>query len=333
MGVFVAVDHLRRAGRLSAEQAALYLDIDDWFNEHLPNPGFYADGNSAGAVTWFRHPIPDEMGWRVEQLTGILRAHDVAFDTAWSDDPGTVVYEDEYQVGVIPYVRGNPDSPPENVALLPTTAGSKRDVAASPIRHVLFDADGVLQDMPGGWEAGAEPYLGERTMEFLYRLYEEELPSLAGQGELLPLLAAALTDFGVTAPLDEVYSAIWLRMEPVEQSFAIVRGLRRNGYGVHLGTNQERNRAAHMREVLGYDALFDVSCYSCELGARKPDLAFFAGAANRIGVDPAAILFIDDSDRNVAAARDVGFAAEQWVLTDGHDALHALLAKHGVAAT
>ena len=202
----------------------------------------------------------------------------------------------------------------------------------TPIRHVLFDADGVLQDMPGGWEAGAEPYLGERTLEFLYRLYEEELPSLAGQGELLPLLAAALIDFEVTAPLEEVYAAIWLRMEPVEQSFAIVRALRRNGYGVHLGTNQERNRAAHMREVLGYDALFDVSCYSWELGARKPDPEFFAEAARRIGADPAAILFIDDGARNVAAARDAGFAAEQWTLEDGHGALHALLTKHGVAA-
>jgi putative hydrolase of the HAD superfamily len=219
------------------------------------------------------------------------------------------------------------------VTLRPATAGSKRGAAASPIRHVLFDADGVLQDMPGGWEAGAEPYLGERTLEFLRRLYTEELPTLAGQGELLPLLAVALTDFGVAAPLEEVYAAIWLRMVPVEQSLAIVRGLRRNGYGVHLGTNQERNRAAHMREVLGYDALFDVCCYSCELGARKPDPAFFAEAARRIGVDAAAILFIDDGAGNVAAARDAGFAAEQWVIADGHDALHALLAKHGVTAT
>jgi len=202
-----------------------------------------------------------------------------------------------------------------------------------PVRHVLFDADGVLQDMPGGWEPGAEPYLGMRTMEFLHRLYAEELPTLAGQGEFLPLVAAALTDFGVTAPLDEVYAAIWLRIKPVEESLAIVRQLRRNGYGVHLGTNQERNRAAHMREVLGYDALFDVSCYSWELGARKPDLAFFAAAAGRIGVEPSAILFIDDGAGNVAAARDAGFAAEQWVLADGHDALLALLAKHGVAAT
>jgi putative hydrolase of the HAD superfamily len=110
----------------------------------------------------------------------------------------------------------------------------------------------------------------------------------------------------------------------------VVRALREHGYGVHLGTNQERYRAAHMREALGYDVLFDVSCYSCELGAAKPDPAFFAEAVRRIGAEPPVILFIDDTIANVAAARHAGLAAEQWSLADGHDALHALLARHGV---
>jgi putative hydrolase of the HAD superfamily len=199
-----------------------------------------------------------------------------------------------------------------------------------PVRHVLFDADGVLQHVPGGLEAAAEPYLGERAAGFLRRVLEDELLTLAGQGELLPMVAAAMADFGVIAPPEEVHRAIWLRIEPVEQTVALVRALRRNGYGVHLGTNQERNRGTYMREVLGYDALFDVSCYSWELGVRKPDPAFFAAAAGRIGADPADILFIDDSARNVAAARDVGLAAEQWTLADGHIALRSLLARHGI---
>ena len=211
--------------------------------------------------------------------------------------------------------------------------GNDQADIAAPIRHVLFDADGVLQDVPGGWAAGAEGYLGERTTEFLRRVWEDELPALAGQAELLPLLAAAMTDFGVTVPVEEVYRAIWLRIEPVERSLALVRALRRSGYGVHLGTNQDRYRAAHMREVLGYDALFDVSCYSWELGARKPDSAFFTEAARRIGADPAGILFIDDSSPNVAAARGAGLAAEQWTIADGHGILHGILGRHGVTAS
>lgn len=202
----------------------------------------------------------------------------------------------------------------------------------APVRHVLFDADGVLQHSPDGWETAAAPYLGARTTEFLSRVWDDELSTLAGQGEFLPRIAAAMADFGVTAPLEEFHRAIWLQIEPVEQSFALVAALRRSGYGVHLGTNQERNRATHMRHVLGYDALFDTSCYSFELGARKPDGAFFREAVRRIGAEPEAILFIDDSPGNVAGALAVGLAAEEWTFADGHDMLLDIFGKHGVTA-
>ena len=129
VGVMVAVDHLRRAGVLDAEQQALYLDIDDWFLEHLPNPPFYGDGNSIGAVTWFKTPVPPEMESRVEQLRGLLRAHGVEHDVVHSDSPGEIIYEDDFQVGVVPRVRHNPTPMPEDVVLGPTTAGSKRDLA------------------------------------------------------------------------------------------------------------------------------------------------------------------------------------------------------------
>jgi putative hydrolase of the HAD superfamily len=206
----------------------------------------------------------------------------------------------------------------------------QRGESAPRIRDVLFDADGVLQELPGGWVAAAEPYFGERAMEFLQRAYDAELPTHAGHGDHLVILATILAEFGVTAPLEDIYRDIWLAAVPAPASLALVRALRDGGYGVHLGTNQERHRASHMREVFGYDALFDVCCYSCELGAAKPDPAFFAEAVRRIGAEPAAILFIDDLAQNVAAARAAGLAAEQWCLGDGHDTLHALLARYGL---
>jgi putative hydrolase of the HAD superfamily len=202
--------------------------------------------------------------------------------------------------------------------------------APAAIRHVMFDADGVLQELPGGWVNAAEPYFGERTLEFLQRAYDSQRPTLAGRGDHLEILAALLADFAVTASLDDIFRDIWLAAVPAPASLAVVRALRGSGYGVHLGTNQERHRAAHMRAVFGYDALFDVSCYSCDLGAAKPDPAFFAEAARRIGGEPGAILFIDDLTQNIAAAREAGLAAEQWSLDEGHGALHALLARHGV---
>lgn len=129
VGIFVAVDHLRRAGLLSASEEAQYFDIDDWFHAHLPNPSFYDDGNSVGAVTWFTSPVPPEMSERIDVLMSILTAHGVDHDVVHSDDPGERIYEDGYQVGIIPRERDEPTAMPDGLVLGPTSAGSKRGFA------------------------------------------------------------------------------------------------------------------------------------------------------------------------------------------------------------
>ena len=104
VGVFVAVDHLRRTGRLSEEEVACYAVADAWFQENLPNPPFYEDGNSIGAVTWFRESA-DDMTVRLQPLLAILDAKSVVWEQSVSTDPGQVVYQDQWQVGVIPAFR------------------------------------------------------------------------------------------------------------------------------------------------------------------------------------------------------------------------------------
>jgi putative hydrolase of the HAD superfamily len=86
-------------------------------------------------------------------------------------------------------------------------------------------------------------------------------------------------------------------------------------------------------QALGYDELFDVSCYSFELGVAKPHRGFFERAVARIGVPAGEVLFIDDLVDNVASAREAGMRAEQWTLDDGHPVLLERLAAHGVAVT
>ncbi len=126
VGVFVAVDHLRRADRLSEEEEELFFDIDDWFQASLPNPPFYEDGNSVGAVTWFKRSTSAEMLKQLEPLCDILTKYGVEWVVAQSSDPGAVIYEDDFQVGVIPHTRSDPSPAPPDLALGPTTAGSKR---------------------------------------------------------------------------------------------------------------------------------------------------------------------------------------------------------------
>ena len=204
------------------------------------------------------------------------------------------------------------------------------------VRHVLFDADGVLQHLPGGWYAAAEPFLGESSESFLRAAWSLELPLLTGGDvDFLATLEGLLVEHGSSASAAEVYAAVWNSAETVAATADVVRRVRAAGYGVHLGTNQASHRSHFMRSTLGYDDLFDVSCYSYELGVAKPDPAFFHRAADRIGVEPGKILFIDDSTTNVEAARSAGMSATHWAVDPGNEvataALIAKLAANGVA--
>jgi putative hydrolase of the HAD superfamily len=200
------------------------------------------------------------------------------------------------------------------------------------IRHLLLDADGVVQTIPGGWEGPARRILGDRSPEILEELLVEELPALRGEGDFLPELRRAFERHGIDGDPDELYATLWNSIEVSDEVVALVRRLQAAGYGVHLGTNQHRQRAAYMRAELGYDDLFDVSCYSCELGATKPEAAYFDRAVAMIGAAPGEVLFVDDNRANVEGARATGLAAEQWRLDDGLPRLLALLAGYGVDA-
>ena len=106
------------------------------------------------------------------------------------------------------------------------------------IRHVLLDADGVVQDLPGGWYAAMEPFLGERSREFLHETWSDELPMLSGNGDYLPLLAARLAAYGVPEPVEVVYAAVWHRIDLVEDD--------------HRDHRRQRQDGAERRGILGH---------------------------------------------------------------------------------
>ena len=58
---------------------------------------------------------------------------------------------------------------------------------------------------------------------------------------------------------------------------------------------------------------FDAIFASHEMGCRKPDVEMYLQAARRAGVEPNEVLFVDDSEANVLAARRAGFTAARTV--------------------
>jgi putative hydrolase of the HAD superfamily len=58
--------------------------------------------------------------------------------------------------------------------------------------------------VPGGWYAALEPYLGARARDFLHKTWKDELPTLAGEGDYMPLPAAVIVEYDVTTPVETV---------------------------------------------------------------------------------------------------------------------------------
>ena len=70
--------------------------------------------------------------------------------------------------------------------------------------------------------------------------------------------------------------------------------------------------AALRRELAVVGDVFDRVVCSWHLGTTKPDPAAYAGAVEALGVHPSVVLFVDDSDENVQAARSAGWQAHHY---------------------
>lgn len=87
---------------LTNEETKEYWEQRRFFETALPIPPFYCDGNSIKAVTWFKdNSKAAELVKRLDFYFRILRKYQVEWEMARSADPGEIIYEDEYQVGVV----------------------------------------------------------------------------------------------------------------------------------------------------------------------------------------------------------------------------------------
>ncbi len=153
---------------------------------------------------------------------------------------------------------------------------------------MLWDADGVLQHLPAGWEASMRPVVGHLVDDvegFLAEAFEAERPALAGQARWVEVLPVLLERWGLADSYDDAIR-VWLTIEPVVETQELVRSLRSHGVRCCLATNQDEHRGRHMHETFGYAELFDETFYSYELGVAKPDPTYFTAILDRLGVEP-----------------------------------------------
>ena len=101
-GIFIAVWHLIRDKKVTPEDEASYWKAREWFESNLPIPPYHKNGNPDRAITWFKETA---MSSSIVHELGIYREiagrYGTEIELISSDSPGTIIYEDEFQIATI----------------------------------------------------------------------------------------------------------------------------------------------------------------------------------------------------------------------------------------
>ena len=101
-----------------------------------------------------------------------------------------------------------------------------------------------------------------------------------------------------------------------DQTVSVLRTLKAAGLRCYALSNMEREVFAIRSARFPFMRWFDGQVISGFEGVAKPDRRIFEVLLTRYDLDPAAAVFVDDSTRNVEAARDLGFNAVHYTSAD-----------------
>jgi 2-haloacid dehalogenase len=196
------------------------------------------------------------------------------------------------------------------------------------VRAVLFDLGGVLVD----WDPRhlyRSVFADEAEMEwFLTEVCHPEWNETQDGGRpFAEGVAEAVARHPRYRAEIEAFHARWPEMlnGEVPGTVELLAALRQRRVPLYALTNWSAETYPVALERFGFLAWFDGVVVSGRERVRKPDPAIFRLVCERHDLDPATTLFVDDSDRNVAAARALGFRTHRF--TDAGalaDALAAL---------
>jgi putative hydrolase of the HAD superfamily len=140
-------------------------------------------------------------------------------------------------------------------------------------------------------------------------LFELEVGAIS-EGEFLAALEHELTaELGRDVSLDRFGERYMAALAINAELLAYLRELHAGGTRLAICTNNVREWAPRWHALLPLDELFETVVDSSFVGVRKPDPAIYELVLYRLGLPAAACVFVDDLERNVDAARALGFAA------------------------
>jgi HAD superfamily hydrolase (TIGR01509 family) len=181
-----------------------------------------------------------------------------------------------------------------------------------PVRAVAFDIGGVLEFTPEtGWAARWEERLGLPPRELNRRLGSVWRAGGIGTISEHQVVRAVREVLRLgPAQADALMDDMWAEYvgTPNTEMIEYARGLRaRRRTGII--SNSFVGARWRERDLYHFEDVADVIVYSHEVGVAKPDPAIFGLACEALEVEPGELVFVDDNQGHVAAARALGIQA------------------------
>jgi putative hydrolase of the HAD superfamily len=148
-------------------------------------------------------------------------------------------------------------------------------------------------------------------------LFELEKGNLTEADFLRKLADALEAELGHRPELHRFRDIYFDALHPNEPMIDLMRQAKAGGFRMGLLTNNVREWEPLWRTMLPVDEIFEVVVDSGFVGHRKPERAIYELTLERMGgLDPAECLFVDDTDVNCDAARELGMTAVHYVHND-----------------
>jgi putative hydrolase of the HAD superfamily len=196
---------------------------------------------------------------------------------------------------------------------------------ASRITTVISDFGGVLttpliQSFAAVQDQTGVPF--EELVNGMTRIQEED-----GRHPLFELETGRLTEADFLRKLGDVLEPVlghrpelhrfreiyFDALHPNEPMIELMREAKARGYRMGLLTNNVKEWEPLWRTMLPVDEIFEVVVDSGFVGLRKPDREIYDLTLERLGdLDPRECMFIDDTDVNCDAARELGMTAVHY---------------------
>jgi putative hydrolase of the HAD superfamily len=170
-----------------------------------------------------------------------------------------------------------------------------RDLFAELARQARAD----VQRFSAAYWAHRDPFDRGRAADLYWRAVLEE--------------AGVTDDADLALTLDELDATSWTTLRPDARS--TLEDLNSSGVRVAILSNAPLGMASKARAA-DWAHLVDDWFFSSELSMAKPDPRIYEVVTAKLGVEPSAVVFFDDRQVNVEAARAAGWRAALWTSAD-----------------